>query len=297
MQKKIHLVLGSGGARGIAHIGVIEMLEEAGFEIISVTGCSMGAVVGGMYCAGSLTEYKKWLLTLTKTNVLRLFDFTLSRQGFVKGEKVLNQLKVLAGEQLIENFKIPFIAVATDLLHKKEIHFSEGNLYKALRASMGIPGVFTPVVESNCFLVDGSVLNPLPLNLVNKQPGEIIVAVNLNGHTPSVKIKPTVANETVNTAETWTWLKKFMPFTNNKQQAGTLPSFSMFDLVNTSYDFTLDRLTELVIQLFPPDILIEIPRKACSVFEFYKAAELIEIGRNCCNKARLQYMNEQGQLQ
>ena len=123
MQKKVHLVLGSGGARGIAHIGVIELLEEQGFEIISVTGCSMGAVVGGMYCAGYLTAYKDWLLTMNKTKVFNLFDFTFTKQGFVKGERVLAQLHGFTGEQKIEDLKVRFTAVATDIMHKKEIHF------------------------------------------------------------------------------------------------------------------------------------------------------------------------------
>jgi len=288
MRKKIHLVLGSGGARGIAHIGVIEMLEAEGFEIMSITGCSMGAVVGGMYCSGCLPEYKKWLLTLTKTGVFQLFDFTFSKQGFVKGEKVLNKLRELAGDQQIENFTIPFTAVATDLLHKKEIHFNSGNLYKALRASMGIPGVFTPVVENNCFIVDGSVLNPLPLNLVNRKEDELIIAVNLNGHTDKKVALQPVAEETENATDTWTWLKQFLPFNNNKIKPDKLPSFSMFDVVNTSYDFTQDRLTEMIIQVYPPDLLVEIPRNACSVFEFYRAAELIETGKKSYRKARLQ---------
>lgn len=285
MDKKIHLVLGSGGARGMAHIGVIEMLQEEGFEIVSVTGCSMGAVVGGMYCAGSLTAYKNWLLSLNKKAVWNLFDFTFSKQGFVKGEKVLGILRELAGEREIEQFQIPFTAVATDLLHKKEIHFTDGNFYKALRASMGIPGVFTPVAAINSFMVDGSVLNPLPLNLVNRQAGEMVVAVNLNGFTP-VSEQPAAETAIASTADTWTWLKKYMPFAGNKTKQQRVPSYSMFNVLNTCYDFTQDRLTEMMIQSYPPDLLIEIPRNACAVFEFYRAAEMIEKGRTAYRDAR-----------
>jgi NTE family protein len=255
MSKKVHLVLGSGGARGIAHIGVIEMVEAEGYEIISVTGCSMGAVVGGMYCAGFLEAYKKWLCTLTKSSVFSLFDFTLALHGFVKGDKVLRKLKEFTGEQEIEDFAIPYTAVATDIRHKKEIHFTRGSLYKALRASVGIPGVFTPVADEHAIMVDGGVLNPLPLNLVNKKPGEMLIAVNLNGFS-SEKY----------TAEP--------PGKTTKTKSG----LSLFNLLSTSYDFTQDRLTELMIQLYPPDILIEIPRSTCAVFEFYRATELIQIG-------------------
>ncbi|MEX1241557.1 MAG: patatin-like phospholipase family protein, partial [Cyclobacteriaceae bacterium] len=164
--KKVHLVLGSGGARGVAHIGVIEVLEETGHEIISVTGCSMGAVVGGIYAAGFQNVYKDWLLALTKPLLFQMLDFTLSRQGFLKGERIFSMLQEVTGRQMIEQMKIPFTAVAADMAQDKEVHYRTGDLYKALRASIAIPGVFTPVVENGQFLVDGGVLNPLPLNLV-----------------------------------------------------------------------------------------------------------------------------------
>jgi NTE family protein len=138
--KKVHLVLGSGGARGIAHIGVIEALEEAGYEIGAITGTSIGAVVGGMYCAGHLPTYRNWLLTLSRTAVLRLFDFTISGRGFVKGQKVYNTLRRLTGDYNIEEFAIPFSAVATDVFNNEEVHFERGDFYTALRASTAIPG-------------------------------------------------------------------------------------------------------------------------------------------------------------
>lgn len=286
MSKKIHLVLGSGGARGIAHIGVIEMLETEGFDIISVTGCSMGAVIGAMYCSGHLPEYKKWLLSLTKTSVFNLFDFTFSKQGFVKGDKVLKKLKEFIGEQEIENFSIPFTAVATDLWNKKEIYFKSGNLYKALRASIGIPGVFIPVSGDNYFMVDGGVLNPLPINLVNKKEHEMIVAVNLNGPATSVKKNSTAVKQPEDIAGNRSWLSKHSPFKSNGVKAIPPPAFSFFDLLNTSYDLTQDRLTQLMIQIYRPDLLIEIPRNACAVFEFYRAGELIKIGMDCYKNAQ-----------
>lgn len=258
MKPKIHLVLGSGGARGIAHIGVIETLEQQGFEIVSVTGCSMGAVVGGMYCAGFLNAYKEWLLTLTKSKVFSLFDFTFTSSGFVKGEKVLLKMQEMTGDQHIEHFPVKFTAVATDILHNKEVHYRRGNLYKALRASIGIPGVFTPVLEEQSYLVDGGVLNPLPLNLVHKQSEEEwVVAVNINA-------APHAAHAAV---------------------ASKHKAYNVVDLLNTSYDFTQDRLTKLMIQVHEPEVLVELPRTLCSVFEFHKARMLIEAGSEACNKA------------
>jgi len=294
-KKKVHLVLGSGGARGIAHIGVIELLEAEGYEIVSVTGCSMGAVVGGMYCAGFLDAYKNWLLTLNKTKVFRLFDFTFSKSGFVKGEKILSQLKILTGEQDIENLPIPYTAVATDILHKKEVHFQSGNLYNAMRASMGIPGVFTPVQEAGTYLVDGSVLNPLPLNLVNKKANELVVAVNLNGHCNTAS-DPAQTAAPINASNTWTWLRS-LPLTPKKKNndSGPVPRFSLFELLSTTYDFTQDRLTEMMIQNYPPDVLIEIPRNSCGVFEFYKAADLIALGKHAYLAAMMAFKKEEDQ--
>lgn len=278
MNKKTHLVLGSGGARGIAHIGVIELLEQQGFEIISVTGCSMGAVVGGMYCAGHLQTYKDWLLTLNKSKVFNLFDFTFTMQGFLKGEKVLAQLESFTGKQNIEELKIKFTAVATDIINRKEVHFTSGNLYRALRASIGIPGVFTPVQEEETFLVDGGVLNPLPLDLVNKKDDELIVAVNLNGNYERRRKEPEAP--LVEAAPvTRDWLKSFSLPGRKKTSSSKNVSLSVFDLVNTSYDFTQDRLTELMIQTYPPDLYIEIPRNSCAVYEFYRAGEMIDIGK------------------
>ncbi len=282
-KKKVHLVLGSGGARGIAHIGVIELLEEEGYEIVSVTGCSMGAVVGGMYCAGFLKEYKTWLLTLTKTKVFSLFDFTISKSGFVKGEKILSRLRIFTGEQNIEQLRIPFTAVATDILHKKEVHYQTGNLYNALRASMGIPGVFTPIQENGTYLIDGSVLNPLPLNLVNKTADELVIAVNLNG----ANCDDTNAEAAVkNVSQKSGWLNA-LPMTAKKKTALVNPvaSFSLFELLSTSYDLTQDRLTDMMIQIHPPDVLVEVPRNCCGVFEFYRGAELIELGRKAYRAA------------
>ncbi|SIR01629.1 NTE family protein [Pontibacter lucknowensis] len=134
-RRAVHLVLGSGGARGLAHIGVIEVLEEEGFEIVSVAGCSMGAVVGGLYAAGYNQAYKEWMLTMTRSAVFNLLDFTLTRQGFIKGEKVFNVLREVTGAQEIQHLKIPFTAVATDMLRNEEVHYTSGDLYKALRAS------------------------------------------------------------------------------------------------------------------------------------------------------------------
>jgi NTE family protein len=258
LMKKVHLVLGSGGARGIAHIGVIEALEEAGYEICSITGSSIGAVVGGMYCAGHLPTYKDWLLQLSKTSVLRLFDFTITGRGFVKGQKVYNTLRRFTGDCNIENFAIPFTAVATDILSNAEVHFSSGDFYTALRASTAIPGMVTPVTIGQQLLVDGAVLNPLPLNAVNNAGNLLVVAVSLHGCTAKETLAPV----------------------DKKQKS---PGF--IDMLNISYDYTQQRLIKLMIEKHQPGILVQIPRDVCKGFDFHKAQELIEAGRVAFGKA------------
>jgi len=264
----------------MAHIGVIEALIERGYTIKEVAGSSMGAVVGGIFCAGYLTEYKHWLHTLDKLDVFRLLDFTLSSQGFVKGERVFRAMEAFVGDSEIENFKIPFTAVASDVTRRKEVHYRSGSLFKALRASMAIPTVFKPVNDGHSQLVDGGVLNPLPLNVLKKKDGELIVAVNVNSNVSSGQ--KDIRNE--ENKEKAAYLRMLDTFRTqilkiDSKAEENIERLGWFDLLNKSYDLTQDRLTELMIQVYQPDIVVNISRDACGVFEFYRAAEIIETGR------------------
>lgn len=145
MKQKAALVLSGGGARGISHIGVIEELEKQGFEISSVSGASMGALVGGVHASGKLVELKNWLYDLDKMKVFSLVDFTLSAQGLVKGDRVLNKMKEFVADVNIEDLRIPYAAVAADIVNAKEVVFTNGSIYEAIRASIAIPTVLTPV--------------------------------------------------------------------------------------------------------------------------------------------------------
>ena len=301
MKKKVQLVLGSGGARGIAHIGVIQRLLEDGHEIVEVVGCSMGAVVGGMYCSGHMQEYTDWLLKQSKTDVYRLFDITFSMQGLVKGERIFGILKEMAGERNIEKLPVPFTAVATDMLSRTEIHFTEGNLFKALRASTGIPGVFTPIADNGRLYVDGAVLNPLPVDVLQRRKDTSIIAINLNGaYEPAVLPVPQEEPNEKGELDLWDRVRAY--FSDGKSDTEIeqpepietkavnpkpviVPSFSMFELLNASYDASLDKLAAMSLREHPVDMLIEIPRNTCSAFEFYRAAELIEVGRKQYDKA------------
>lgn len=288
-EKKVHLVLGSGGARGIAHIAVIEELEKAGYEIIEVIGCSMGAVVGGIYAAGHLAEYKEWILGLNKKAVFDLLDFTFTKQGFVKGEKLFAKHVEVTGNESIEDFPIPFTAVATDMRHHNEVHFKKGDLYKALRASVSIPGFFVPVVEDGQVLVDGGVLNPLPVNLVKKKKEAVIMAVNLNG-----RPDPTYNNppEPDKLEEMQKWFDKLLPDSMKSKRKTTpkteLPadveSFSLIELMDSTFSFTQDRLTELMIEMHKPDHVIEIPRNVCGVFDFDEGKRVYDVGKEAFAK-------------
>ncbi|MBA9075444.1 MULTISPECIES: patatin-like phospholipase family protein [Rufibacter] len=278
--KNVRLVLGSGGARGMAHIGIIEELEKEGFCIKEVIGSSMGAVVGGIYCAGYLRQFRDWLLTLDKVGVFQLLDFTLSGEGFVKGERVFRTIEKLIGEHQIEQFKVPFTAVAVDVLNQEEVHYKTGSLFKALRASIAIPTLFTPAYEEGRQLVDGGVLNPLPVNLVTREPGDWVVAVNLNGNPPCPPA-PTVFAETAN-QEKAAYLKMLSAWW--EQSPAQVPPkkvahLGLFDLLTKSLDMMQDKMADLMIHLHQPELVITIPRETCGIFEFYRAEELIDKGR------------------
>jgi len=182
---KVALVLGSGGARGYAHIGVIEALEARGFEIIAVSGCSMGAVIGGIYAAGKLPEYRDWVCQLDYLDVLKLVDVTWSSMGAMRASKVMSKLEALVGDILIEDLAIPVTTVATDLVRQREVWFQSGPLLQAIRASMAVPGVITPVHLGEQVLVDGGLLNPLPIMpMVAAHQADFVVAVNVTAHSP-----------------------------------------------------------------------------------------------------------------
>lgn len=297
-KKKVQLVLGSGGARGLAHIGVIDCLLQDGYEIVSVAGCSMGAVIGGVYCTGYLPQYKEWLLKQTKTDVYRLFDIAFSTTGLVKGDRIFSVLKQMIGDYNIENLPIPFVAVAMDMVSRSEVHFKEGDLYKALRASTGMPGVFKPMVEGQMLFVDGGVLNPLPVNALSRDKDTLVVAVNLNGafeNEVAVELDADVPEPEETSQEPAPNEKALMArlrnyFSSSKEEDKTVPTspvlnYSMFEMLNASYDATLDRLTDVMLALHPADVVVQVPRNVCSVFEFYRAAEIIDVGKKAYEKA------------
>ncbi|MBN1175801.1 patatin-like phospholipase family protein [Candidatus Woesearchaeota archaeon] len=282
MVQKIALVLSGGGARGIAHIGVIEELERRGFEISSVSGTSMGSIVAGFYAAGKLDVYKNWICSLDKLKVFNLIDFTFSKSGLVKGDKVFNELKKIIPDILIEDLKIPYCAVATDILSNQEIRFTKGSLYSAIRASSAIPTIFTPIKDGDRLLVDGGITTNVPVNCVKRSKGDILVVVDVSANVPSYKKDNPSSKKELSVYE-----QKIQVFKNQLSKImpiGSSHSLGYFDLISKTFDTMLSSHSKLLIDIYSPDILINISKDTCSIYDFYKANQLIEIGRNIANQ-------------
>lgn len=292
MKKKVSLVLSGGGARGIAHIGVIEELEKQGFEIMSISGTSMGALVGGIFAVGKLQEYKNWMYTLDKVDVFKLIDFTLSSQGLIKGDRVFKKMKEFIPDMNIEELKIHYTATATDIINKKEVVFTKGSIYEAIRASIAIPTVITPVKKDNSLLVDGGVMNNLPINHVKRTRDDILIVVYVNADIPLYK--PFVSNKEKNKKQS-IYLKKIKQFQDQLQiihPKSEHEKLGYFDLINQSISLLTDHISKLSIEKYPPDILIEVSHYACGTYDFYKAEELVEIGRYAAVKSINKYFNK-----
>ncbi|NVK28329.1 MAG: patatin-like phospholipase family protein [Flavobacteriia bacterium] len=299
-KKSVALVLGSGGARGLAHIGVIEVLEERGYEITSISGASIGAVIAGVYAAGSMQDYKDWIVSLDRRKVFGLMDFTLSSHGFIKGERVFNEMKQFVGIEKIEDLRIPFSAVAVDLENQEEVVFTEGDLWSAIRASVAIPSVLTPVMQDNRILVDGGVVNPLPVNRVKRTDNDILAAVDLNAlvddHLPSVnpKSKPTEDKEQNKFLESIKdRIGDWWPFNGDDDKEPSHVKKNYLGILNASFEMMQDRVAQLAMEQFTPEIFIQVPRKSASTFDFYLGEKLIEAGRELATKAIDKYENNE----
>ncbi|MEA3443132.1 MAG: patatin-like phospholipase family protein, partial [Bacteroidota bacterium] len=281
----VALTLGSGGARGAAHIGVIRELIKHGYEIGSISGSSMGALVGGIYASGKLDEYESWLSSLSKMDVFHLVDFTLSTNGIIKADRVFNEIEKFIPDKNIEELPVKFAAVATDLTRKKEVVITKGSLFEAIRASISIPLVITPLHKNETLFLDGGVLNPIPVNRVFRSEGDILIAVNVNAQIPYQK--PKVNNpdwgylEKLNSSKLISFQKKMSNlFPDHKKD-----SIGYFNLIGETSSLMLSQIAKLTLEMNPPDILIEISRQACGTFDFYKATELIELGKKVTRKS------------
>ena len=270
-RQKVALVLASGGAKGFAHIGAIEALEEAGYEITSVAGASMGALIGGIYAAGGLDKVKAWMFELTNRDVFHLADFTLSPNAFLKGDRVMEALKDIVPDCLIEDLPIPYCAVATDLKTGSEVVFSSGSLYDAIRASISIPMVFSPVEHGDMLLIDGAMSNGLPLDRVARTEGDVLVAVNLDNYK---------WDDEDNCQQEVSIVPSPLRTLSRKIQAG-LDALSN-NYISLTYDTLLvlmKRNTEMALRLTPPDIYLNVSLGDYGFYDYDEAESIARLGR------------------
>ena len=272
-KKDVALVLSSGGARGLAHIGAIEELEAKGYHITSIAGCSMGALIGGVYAAGKLKEFREWMKTIDRKKMLGLTDFSLSLNHLVKGTRIIEAIMEFVPDMAIEDLPIPYCAVATDLKAGKEVVFNKGSLFEAIRASISLPSFYEPVQRDDMILIDGGVLNPIPLNRVYRHGGDILVGVDVSGH---------------NYKTQWEEMQRLTEIQKQDTSLKTkILDILMPDNIGFNYYTVLSRATSLMIRqnsilmtkLMAPDMLIDIQMNRYGTFDFDKSEKLIAIGQ------------------
>jgi len=286
-EKNVALVLSSGGARGMAHVGVIDELEKAGYTIRSIAGSSIGAVVGGIYATGNLNAFAEWVNNLHKFDVFRLMDFTLSTQGFIKGEKVFEEIRKFVEDRNIEDLDIPFAAIAADVFNRREVVLNKGSLFHAVRASIAIPTVLQPKKINGIELVDGGVVNPIPVEHVHRSRNDILVVVDMNSTFPYKKPQFDKAAQELNKNQykkVFERLKKKFRY-NHSHGKSSSPRLGYYELLQKSMNLMQEKLSEMILEKYQPDLLIRISRKACKTFEFYRSNEMIEAGKEAFHRA------------
>jgi len=308
--RRIALALGSGGARGYAHIGAIGVLRERGYEIVNVAGSSMGALVGGLFAAGKLEAFTEWALGIRQVDVLRMLDPAIMGPGVIRAEKVIEHVGELLSGAVIEDLPVAFTAVATDLLTRRTVWFQEGPVDVAIRASIAIPGLITPVVWNGRLLADGGILDPVPIVAAASARADATIAISLTGerrgHGEGVPVRESAADRPVEE-----WLDRFRRAAGQwfdrdavraltdrvrSRRRGTPPeddeSSTLLpsglwpqDVLNLSLEAMQDLVTRYRLAGYPPDVLITVPKDACRTMEFHRAKEMIELGRRLTAEA------------
>ncbi|HIP47230.1 MAG TPA: patatin [Campylobacterales bacterium] len=273
MKKTVSLVLGSGGARGYAHIGVIEALEEQGYKIVSISGSSMGALVGGLYAAGKLDLFKKWILSLDVYELIKLVDFSFAKNGMIKGDKVFENIEKMVGKVNIQDLPITFTAVATNLHTEKPVWLQKGDLLDAVRASVAIPTILTPKKIGNQYLVDGGILTPLPTVPLLANQSDYTIAVNIHAdEQPLIMMERKKAQDLTIQDKITSYLRDTF-FEENEQE------FNSFKIVSKTIETMQNLLIRYELAAHKPDLIIEIPKNICDFYDFHKAKELIDFGK------------------
>lgn len=289
--KTVSLVLGSGGARGLAHIGIIDELTRNGFEIKSIAGSSMGALIGGIYAMGQLDVYARWVTGLERRDVIRLLDLTFGRSGLIKGDRIISVLRSLIGDANIEDLPIRFTAVATDLEDEREVWFNHGSLFDAIRASIAIPTVFTPHRYDGKYYLDGSLINPIPIAATLEDDTDLTIAVNLSGK-PENKVQVKPKSPKNNDRQRNNYQMRIAQFVDelklrfDRQPEGAL---GVLDIIIKSMNIMENTLAQTQLITYSPDMVIELPRNVCNFYEFHRAQEMIDIGRKKTHEVLANY--------
>jgi NTE family protein len=283
VSRRVALALGSGGARGFAHIGVLQVLDERGFEVVAVAGSSMGALVGGVMAAGRLTEFTEWATGLKQRDVLRLLDPKWALAGVLAADRLIDHLDGFLDDALIEDLPIPYTAVATDITSRREVWFQKGLLRSAIRASIAIPGLITPVVADGRVLADGGLLNPVPIEPTASVPADLTVAVSLLARRPDHEsAAPIRASAKRTRSADW---RARLRHARSPETPPPAAELRLSDVIMNSLDAMQDMISRYRMAGLPPDVHIAVPVTAAGVLDFHRAGAMVTLGRELATKA------------
>lgn len=326
-RRRVVLALGGGGARGYAHIGVLQVLREHGFEVVGVAGTSMGALIGGLHAAGRLDAYTEWVTRLSQRDVWRLLDPSLRSPGVIRGDRVMARVAELLDGAVIEDLPVPFTAVATDLLAQREVWFQQGPVEVAIRASIALPSFITPVMLNGRLLADGGMMNPIPVAPLSGLPADLRIAVSLAGEAPDAPAQPPVQEsaeprptgewqdrvrrsaaqvldrEASRRVARWFAARRAEPVDDTA--AGRVaapgrtspyeelpPDLGVLRVMELSIDALQEVVTRYRMASYPADLVISVPRNSCRTLDFHRAGEMVELGRSITQQALAPYLSD-----
>ena len=278
MAKTISLVLGSGGARGLVHVGIIRWLIEHGYQIKSISGCSIGALIGGVYAAGKLDEFEEWVTSIDQSDMAMMLDFSWQSSGIFKGDKIIETLRGLIGEISIEDLPIPYTAVAANVADEKEVWLQSGSLFDAIRASISLPLFFTPHVINGEVLIDGGVLNPVPIAPTFSDKTDFTLAVNLGGEPEMLQQEVIPVSLPTKESNLHEKVVHFIDNLGSSVKSKMSFNFAAYDIANQAFDAMQSTIARQKLAAYPADITLEIPRNACGTLEFDRSQEMIDRG-------------------
>ncbi len=293
---KIGVALGSGGARGWVHVGVLQALKDAGFEPDVVAGCSMGALVGGAFAAGWLDELADWGKTISRTDIVRFMDINITNGGLIEGSKIIDFLKTFKGEALIEDLEKPYMAVATDLESGREVWLDKGSVFSAIRASVSIPGFLAPYRRDGKWLVDGGMTNPVPVSSCRALGADIIIAVNPNAGLLKHRLddrRKVEAGKAAGHKSILDQMLGLVPERLRNETKSLAPNLfskdslplGYIDVLSSSIEIMTDQIRRNRMAAEPPHLILDPDLPAYGTLEFNRAPEAIAEGHRIVQRA------------